>query len=329
MPGILESTVASIPLRNPVLLAAGTAGTLDEMAGVLDLSRVGGVVTKSLTREPRDGNAPWRVVPCDHGGGVGGGMLNAIGLANVGIDRFLDDHAPRIPFVPAPVIASVAGFSIDDYAAVAASLDEVPALAAIELNVSCPNVHGGGEFSADPRLLRELMGVVRPLVKRLPLFVKLSPLACGALTIAEAARAAIEGDPRAAAGPSGRPGADALTIANTVPAMAIDVRTRRPRLGNVTGGLSGPAIHPIAVKLVYDAYKGICRATSTPIVGVGGVLTWEDAAEMILAGASAVQMGTALFADPRSPLRVVRGLERWARAQGVPTLATLIGAAHP
>lgn len=316
---ILAMTLAGLALRNPVLLAAGTCGYLDEMADALDLSRVGGVVTKSITARPREGNATWRIIE------TRSGMLNAIGLANVGIERFARDFAPRIPQAPTTVIGSIAGFSIDDYIAVAAAMDEIEGLGAVEINVSCPNVHGGTEFGADPKLLRELIGRLRPVLSRTRMFVKLGPVAVGAVSIVDVARAAIEAGAQPS-GPNSRPGADGLSIANTVPAMAIDVKTRKPRLANITGGLSGPAIHPIAVKLVYDAYRGIAKETQTPIIGIGGVLTWEDAAEFILAGASAVQMGTALFADPRSPLKVVRGLEKWVREQGCAKIAELTGA---
>lgn len=310
--------LSGLSLRNPVLLAAGTCGYLDEMADALDLSKVGAVVTKSITARPREGNATWRIIE------TRSGMLNAIGLANVGIERFARDFAPRISQVPTTVIGSIAGFSIDDYVTVAAAMDEIESLGAVEINVSCPNVHGGTEFGADPKMIRELISALRPVLSRTRMFVKLSPIATGAITIQDVARAAIDAGAQPA-GPNSRPGADALAIANTMPAMAIDVKTRRPRLANVTGGLSGPAVHPIAVKLVYDTYRGIAKATQTPIVGIGGVLTWEDAAEFILAGASAVQMGTGLFVDPRSPVRVVRGLEAWARRQGAGNINELVG----
>lgn len=313
MPGadaILATNLAGVALRTPVILAAGTCGSLDEMGEVLDLSRVGALVTKSVTPLPREGNETWRILECRPG------MLNAIGLANGGLDYFMEHLAPRVASVPTRVIGSVAGFRAEDYAMVAAHLDDVDALAAIEVNVSCPNVRGGVEFGLDPGALRELVAAVRPVVTRHPLFVKLSPIAAGSPSMVEVARAAID--------PGGR-GADALVIANTVPAMAIDVRTRRPRLANVTGGLSGPAIHPIAVKLVHDVYRAVAKDAGVPIVGVGGVMTWQDAAEFILAGASAIQMGTALFADPRSPIRVSRGLARWVAAQRTANISGLVG----
>ncbi len=346
---LLATTLAGIPLRNPVLLAAGTCGTLDELSGVLDLSRVGGLVTKSITRQLREGNATWRIIETRHGG-----MLNAIGLANPGIDAFEETYLPRAAALPCAVIGSVAGYSVEDYIAVAASMDEwakavpptvaalgdyrcerasapntdssqcraiggtssggtipTPSLSAIELNVSCPNVKAGCDFGSSPAAIKEVVSEVRKVVTRATLIVKLSPWPMG---LCEIARAAIDA------------GADALTISNTMPAMAIDVRSRRPRLANITGGLSGPAIHPVVVKLIHEVYRNVARPASIPIIGAGGVLRWEDAAEFILAGATAIQMGTALFVDPRSPLSVAKGLETWVRTQGCRSIAELVGA---
>lgn len=317
----LATDLAGVSLRNPVILAAGTCGYLDETADVLDLSGVGAVITKSITRLPREGNATWRILECR------AGMLNAIGLANVGADHFAQYMAPRIPDVPAPVFGSIAGFSIDDYVHVAAMMDEIDALAGVELNVSCPNVHGGTEFGADPAALAELVSAVRPALTRKPLIVKLSPIAVGNPSIVQVARAAVTGRAGGSqGGPHARRGADALALANTIPAMAIDVETRAPRLANGTGGLSGPAVHPVAVRLVHEVFSKVTKDEAIPLIGVGGVLTWEDAAEFILAGAVAVEMGTALFADPRSPARVVRGLGGWVRRQGASGIRELVGA---
>ncbi|MCE7974769.1 MAG: dihydroorotate dehydrogenase [Leptolyngbya sp. PLA1] len=315
----IATTLAGLPLRTPVLLAAGTAGTLTEMADALDLSRVGAVVTKSITRLPREGNPTWRILPVD------AGMLNAIGLANVGMDAFIRDYAPRAASVPTTVVGSISGFSIEDFVAVAAAMNAVDAIPAVELNVSCPNVKHNTEFGSDPPLLAELVREVRAVLTRTRLFVKLSPIANGPLKLAEVARAAIEPSNSAPSGPNQRPGCDALCVANTMPAMAIDVETRRPRLANVTGGLSGPAIHPIAVKLVHDVYRTVARDSQTPIVGIGGVLKWHHAAEFILAGASAVQVGTGLFADPSCPVGIAKGLESWVRRQGAGNIRDLVG----
>ena len=316
---ILATDLAGIPLPNPVLLAAGTCGYLDELADALPLQELGAIVTKSITARPREGNPFPRLIDAR------AGMLNAVGLANVGVKHFVDHMAPRVEEVPTNVIASIAGFSIDDYVTVAAAMDDIQLIHAVELNVSCPNVHGGTEFGADPKALAELVAAVRPVLADTRLFVKLSPIAVGEPDIVSVAKAAINAS-GAPAGPNERPGADALCLSNTLPAMAVDVNTRKPRLANVTGGLSGPALHPVAVKLVHDVYRSVARDAQIPIVGVGGVMRWPDAAEFILVGASAVQMGTSLFADPRSPLRVIDGLDRWVRKQGASTLSELIGA---
>ncbi len=301
------------------MMAAGTAGTLDEYADVMDLSRVGAIVTKSITVEPRMGNATWRIVPTAHG------MLNAIGLANVGIDAFVREYAPRIASVPTAVIGSVSEFSIDGYVKVAAAFEKIPGVLGVELNVSCPNVNHGCEFGLDVTLLSELVRNVRDVLRTRRLLVKLSPAVMGLPGgVVSAVRAAIEPGGQGG-GPNNRPGADVVCLANTVPAMAIDVKTRRPRLSRGGGGLSGPGIKPIAVRLVHDAYKGICKQTNTPIIGIGGVLTWEDAAEFMIAGASAVEVGTGLFVDPRCPVTISKGLEKWGRAQGFAQIASATG----
>ncbi|MBL9032925.1 MAG: dihydroorotate dehydrogenase [Phycisphaerae bacterium] len=312
--GTLTTDLAGVELRNPMVLAAGTCGYLDELADAADLSGVGAVVTKSITPLPREGNPTWRILDSRCG------MLNAIGLANVGLDHFIEHVGPRIAGFTqrtgTRVVGSVAGFSVEDYVLVAGGLAGVEGIAAVEMNVSCPNVRGGVEFGLDPGALREVVSAVAPGLGGKPLIVKLGPVVAGPAggTIADLARAAIQS------------GARALCVANTVPAMAIDVRTRRPRLANTTGGLSGPGIHPIAVRLVYEVHRRVAREAGVPLVGLGGVMTWEDAAEMILAGASAVGMGTALFADPRAPLRAARGLARWVESQGRSSVGELVGA---
>ncbi|MEO1585172.1 MAG: dihydroorotate dehydrogenase [Planctomycetota bacterium] len=304
----LAIDLAGLPLASPLILAAGTAGYADELADAFDLSILGAVTTKSITREPRDGNPTWRILPTK------AGMLNAIGLANPGIDRFIDQIAPRLARVPTTVIGSVAGNAIEDYAAVCSKMEPVGHLPAVELNVSCPNVHGGTEFGVDPDALGSLVRACRAELTTTKLIVKLSPIAVGRPGIVEVATAAVEA------------GADALTIANTVPAMGIDVRTRRPTLSNATGGLSGPAVHPIAVKLVHDVHRAI---PGVPIVGLGGVMAWDDAAEFVLAGASAVAVGTSLFAGPRAPVRMLRDLARWVESQEARSIASLRGAIEP
>lgn len=292
-------------LRNPVMLAAGTAGYLDETADVLDLREVGGVVTKSITARPRPGNKTWRILDAR------AGMLNAIGLANIGMESFETHVGPRIADAPTTVVGSIAGHRVEDYEDVAKMMAFFEAMPAVEINLSCPNVSGGMEFGEDPALAGEVVRSVCGVVGEKRVFVKLSPAAARLVEVAGAALDA---------------GAHGLTVGNTYPALAIDVRTRKPRLSRGSGGLSGPAIHHISVKKVRDVYEGCARERSAPIIGVGGVMRWEDAAEFILAGASAVQMGTAIFADPRSPARVARGLARWARHQGVDSIGALVGA---
>ncbi len=303
---ILRTEITGVSLRNPVILASGTAGYLDELSDAVDLSRIGAVVTKSITARPRQGNKTWRII-----GARGGGMLNAIGLANIGKEAFEREVAPRVAGAPTAVIGSIAGFSVEDYTSVAAMFEGVDAIGAVELNLSCPNVSGGMEFGQEPHLAPELVAQVRKTVTRLKLWVKLSPRTPDILAVAGACAEA---------------GADALVMGNTFPAMAIDVETRRPVLSRPHCGLSGPAIHPIAVRLMSEVYEGVAKPAGLPVIGVGGVLTWEDAAELILAGASAVEMGTATFADPRAPVKVVRGLEAWARRQGVSNVRELVGA---
>lgn len=305
---LLRTNLAGLDLASPIVLAAGTAGVLAETADILDLSLIGAVVTKSITPQPREGNPPWRVVP------ERGAMLNAIGLANPGIDGFMGKHAPQIGAVACKVIGSAAGFSIADYVCVAGGFAECNAMAAMELNVSCPNVHGGVEFGADAGALRELVSAAREAWGKRPLIVKLPPVAIGTPTgIVDLSRAAVEA------------GADVLTLCNTVPAMAIDVETRRPKLANVTGGLSGPAVHPITTRLIHLAHSGFAREARVPIIGLGGVTRWQDAAEFVLAGATAVGIGTGLFIDTRSPMKVLRGLGRWVQGQGETSVASLVG----
>lgn len=304
----LSVQLAGVTLRAPVIAASGTCGYIDELADAVDLSRFGAVVTKSITREPRQGNATWRILDAPHG------MLNAIGLANMGLERFLAEIVPRIPAAPTTVIGSIAGGSIDDYVTVAAAFDQCGAFQLVELNVSCPNTADGLVFGENPAALGELLRAVRPALSRTRMLVKLSP---NVGDIVALARAAIDA------------GADGLTLINTVSAMAIDVETRAPRLSNVTGGYSGPAIHPIAVRMIHAVYRGAAREAGIPIIGLGGVMTWRDAAQFILAGASAVGMGTALFVNPRLPLKVMRGLDAWVTRQGGSKLSDLVGQVDP
>lgn len=319
-PGPMTVHLAGVTLQSPIVLAAGTAGYADEILDVLKPDVLGAVTSKSITALPRDGHPTWRLVP------LRGAMLNAIGLANTGIERFARHVAPshQLGRHGVALFASIAGDTIDGYVGVAAELDGLPGVQAIELNVSCPNVHGGSDFGVDPKALADLIDAVRQAATSKPLIVKLPPVASGLPGIADLARTAIEARGRLG-GPNARPGADVLCLANTTPAMAIDVRTRRPRITNTTGGLSGPAVHHIVVKLIYDTYRRVARDAGVPIIGLGGVVRWQDAAEFILAGASAVGLGTATLADPSTPARVHRGLDRWRQDMGASTLRELVG----
>ncbi|MCZ6834728.1 MAG: dihydroorotate dehydrogenase [Planctomycetota bacterium] len=296
--------LAGVDLRNPVIAAAGTCGYIREIADVIDPSTLGAITTKSITKEPREGNPPWRLID------VPRGMLNAIGLANVGLEKFLSEKLPDAKTIDTTVIGSIAGHSIQDYVEVAGAFDEAPDLPLVELNVSCPNTSDGQQFGEHPRMLGELLKEVRPVLKNTKMIVKLSP---NVGDIVAMGAAAIEA------------GADALTLINTLSAMAIDVDSRKPRLSRGSGGLSGPAIHPLAVKMVHEVYRGVAKDAGVPIIGLGGVMKWEDAAEMILAGASAVGMGTALFVDPKLLPKVALGLERWVEIQGCQSINELVG----
>ena len=303
----MATEIAGLALRNPVVLAAGPAGYVGEMADALDLSRIGAVTSKSITREPREGNAPWRIIPAK------AGMLNAIGLANVGIERFIDAKLPDAARLPCALIVSVAGHSIEDYVGVARALASLTAVRTIELNVSCPNTATGRSFGADPDALARLLAEVRAAAPAMRLIVKLAPDA----DPVGMARVAVDG------------GASALTLTNTLPAMAIDPESRRMRLSRGQGGLSGPAIHPLVVRIVHDVHRQVAREARVPIIGLGGVMDWQDAAELILAGATAVGVGTALFADPRAVARIADGLEAWVRRQGCASVSELVGGALP
>jgi dihydroorotate dehydrogenase (NAD+) catalytic subunit len=300
----LSVNLAGLKLKNPTMTCSGTCGYAFEYADFMDLSRLGAFVTKSITFEERAGNAPARIVE------TRAGMLNAIGLANVGLQRFLSEKVPLLERMPCPVVVNVAGHSYDDYVQTCAAMNGLSCVQAVELNVSCPNVKDGLTFGTNPRRLKELTHEVKSVLPGKVLMVKLSP---NVDDVAVTARAAIEG------------GAQVLTLVNTFTAMSIDIHKRRPRLANVTGGLSGPAIKPIAIHMVSRVYRQVARSAGVPIVGMGGVQTWQDAAEFILAGASAVAIGTALFVDAATPNKVCDGLVGWMKQQGVEKLADLVG----
>lgn len=276
----LSVSVGSLQLSNPILAASGTFGYGIEFAHLVDLNRLGGVVVKGLSREPMDGAQPPRL--CE----TAGGMLNAVGLQNIGVRAFVAEKLPALRSFRTAIVANVFGYSVDDYVEVIRVLEDADGLAAYELNISCPNVQRGGmQYGSDPALAAEVVGAARRAATRRPLWVKLSPNLTGLTPIAQAVQDA---------------GADALTVANTYTAMSLDVRTRRPRLGNLTGGLSGPAIKPLTLRLVYE----VAQAVKVPVLGLGGIETAEDVLEYILAGATAVQVGTAHFVDPRASCRL-------------------------
>ena len=301
----LNLSLAGCDLTSPIILAAGTCGYLDEMAVALDLSKIGGVTTKSITPLARDGNSPMRVLD------VKGGMINAVGLANMGVDRFVASKRDAIDALPTNVLGSIAGFCVDDYVTVASAFETIEGLPIVEMNVSCPNCDNGRLASSSPESLREHVAEVRAVLKTTKLFVKLPPSTDGLVALSAAAIDA---------------GADGLTLTNTLEVMSIDVRTRRSRLGRPRKGMSGPGIHPLAVRLINDVSRQVARDAGIPIIGLGGVLDWRDAAEMILAGASAVGVGTGLFVDPSCPRRINKGLARWVRAQGCSSISELVGA---
>ncbi len=297
----MRVSIAGVDLRNPVIAASGTFGYGLEFQDILAMDRIGAFVTKGLSREPMEGNRAPRIVE------TAGGMINAIGLQNVGVEAFVRDKMPGIRNMHGTVcIANVFGFTVEDCIAVIERLNDAEGIAIYELNASCPNTkHGGMVFGTDAAALDELVYRCRRASAR-PLMVKLSPNVTSIATMAQVAEHA---------------GADAVSLVNTFLSLAIDVETRRPRIANVTGGLSGPAIKPIAVRMTWEA----ARAVHIPVVGMGGIAKAEDAVEFLLAGAIAVEVGTASYADPRAAEKVVNGLQKWCGAHDVGRLAELTG----
>jgi len=297
----LSVSFAGLQLKNPIIAASGTFGYGVEFEDVVNLSRLGGIVVKGLSKEPMIGNPPPRLWE------TAAGMLNAIGLQNVGAQGFLEEKLPRLRKIKnIVVIANVFGYTREDYEHTIQILNDGEGIAAYELNVSCPNTaHGGIQFGSDPRMLDEVVTTAKRVAAR-PLIVKLSP---NVTSIAQMAYVAQES------------GADALSLVNTFVAMAIDPETRKPRIANVTAGLSGPAIKPIAVRMVYDA----AHAVKIPVIGMGGISTAADVVEFMLAGATAVQIGTASYWDPCATEKVVDALEAWCRDHEVVRIAELTG----
>lgn len=294
-----------LKLANPVFTASGTCGYADELADFMDINQLGGFITKSVTAKPRMGNDTPRVVETDSG------MLNAIGLANVGLDAFIQEKLPLIAKLTVPVFVNVAGETIDEYVAVVQRLAMEQAIAGFELNISCPNVAKGGlSFGTDPALVSEITSAAKQAAGDKVLMVKLSPCVTD---ISVTARAAVDG------------GADALSLINTFTAMVIDIETRKPVLANKTGGISGPVIKPVAVYMVNKVYNEVAKDSGIPILGLGGIRTASDALEFIIAGASAVAVGTANFVEPNCTVKIIDGLKKYCAGHNITNIKDLTG----
>lgn len=295
----LRVNLGGIKMKNPVMTASGTFGYGDEFKPFVDLNQLGGLVVKGITLKPRQGNPPPRIVE------TSSGMLNAIGLQNVGVDGFIQKKLPYLRNFDTAVIVNISGCGLSEYVEISKRLSEVEGVAGLELNISCPNVEGGMDFGLDPKLTYSLVEAVRKSTS-LPLVVKLSPNVTDIVEIASAAESA---------------GADAISAVNTFLGLKIDIKTRKPLLANITGGLSGPAIRPLAVRMVWQ----IAKAVKIPIVGIGGITTAEDALEFIIAGATAVAIGTANFVNPRVSLEVVEGIAEFMRRGKLSSIKELVG----
>jgi dihydroorotate dehydrogenase (NAD+) catalytic subunit len=299
-PARLQLSLCGIPLRNPVIAASGTFAYGVEFAAVADLQAIGAFVVKGISRHPMDGNPPPRLWETESG------MMNSIGLQNIGVEAFIRDKVPALARIPTPYLVNVFGYEPDDYLEVIRILNDTEGPSAYELNVSCPNTrHGGIFFSSDPVLLTELVSSVTRLSRR-PVIVKLSPNVARVDVLARAAEDA---------------GASAISLVNTFVALAIDARSRKPRIAAGFGGLSGPAIKPIALRMVYEA----AQAVKIPVVGLGGIATGEDAAEFLIAGATAVQVGTVNFWDPGASVRIARELEQFLKEEDIASVGELTG----
>jgi len=299
----LSVSLGRLRLKNPVMSASGTFGYGLEFSPFYDISRLGAVVVKGLSLAPTPGNPPGRIVE------TASGMLNAIGLQNIGVERFIEEVAPRLSDAGATFAANIYGRTVEEYESVAVRLSELSSLAAIEVNASCPNVKEGGmAFGATPEGISHLTGRVRKATGK-SLWVKLSPNVADIASVAAAAEGA---------------GADAVSLINTIVGMAVDHRTRRPKLSNVTGGLSGPAIKPVALRMVWE----VCRRVKIPVIGIGGIQTAADALEFLLVGASAVQVGTANFRNPRACVEILEGVETFLREERLAGISEYRGKLH-
>ncbi|MBN2539285.1 MAG: dihydroorotate dehydrogenase [Deltaproteobacteria bacterium] len=292
--------IGGLTLKNPVMTASGTFGYGEEYSDYLDLDRLGAIIVKGLSLKPREGNLPPRIVE------TASGMLNAVGLQNVGVRAFIDDKLPWLRSVDSVVIANIFGETIEDYANVAEILNDAEGVAAVEVNISCPNVKRGGiTFGSDPAVAEEVTRAVKS-VSRLPVIVKLTPNVTDITKIARRVEAA---------------GADALSLINTITGMSVDIEKRVPHLKNVTGGLSGPAIKPVALRMVWE----VVNTVSIPVIGVGGIMNARDALEFLIVGAKAVQVGTANFLNPGVTADIIDDMERYLSEKGIDDIHDLIG----
>jgi dihydroorotate dehydrogenase (NAD+) catalytic subunit len=297
----LSITVAGIRMRNPLMVASGTFGYGEAYQNLIDNNHLGAVVTKGISLEPSRGNPPPRIVETPSG------MLNAIGLQNVGLELFIKEKMPYLRQFDTPVIVNFYGTSIDDYARLAARLSDVPGIAGLEANISCPNIKAGGiSFGTDPAMAARVTGEIRKQTG-LPLIVKLTPNVTDIGLIARSVQDA---------------GADALSITNTFTGMVVDIDTCRPALANTTGGLSGPAIRPLALRMVWEALKRV----TIPVIGLGGIMNADDALQFLITGASAFQVGTALFVDPGAPVKIINGIAAYLAKRGLASISQVIGA---
>lgn len=296
----LSVSIAGLRLRNPVMTASGTFGYGGEFRELVDLNRLGAIIVKGLSLKPSRGNPPPRIAetPC--------GMLNAIGLENIGIETFIRTRLKFLRKFDTPVVVNLYGTSVDEYVRLAERVDGEEDIAAVELNISCPNVKAGGiAFGVDAVAAADLVGQVREKTTK-PVIVKLSPNVTDITAIARAVESA---------------GADALSLINTITGMAVDIESRRPRLANITGGLSGPAIRPVAIRMVWQ----VAQCVRVPVIGIGGIMTAEDALEFIITGASAVQIGTGNFVNPRATEDVIDGIGRWLAEREIASLREIVG----
>lgn len=295
----LKVKIGKLELKNPVMTASGTFGFAEEFKDVVDINRLGAIITKSITLKPREGNPPPRIVE------TSSGILNSIGLQNDGIEGFVKNRLPLLKRIKTAVIVSIAGERLTEYEELTKRLDKIDRIDAIEINISCPNVKGGLEFSAEPRSTFEVISLARKNTNK-TLITKLSP---NVKDIGEIAKAAEEA------------GTDAVSLVNTFSGMAIDIETKMPRLGTVVGGLSGPAIKPMALRMVWEVAKRV----KVPVIGIGGIMDYKDALEFIISGASAVEVGTASFVNPKATIEIIDGIESYMSKNKIKHIKELVG----